>query len=107
PTFPSSSSLSHAHHFLFIYLNDKNYLLWRTQLVPFLRGQKLLGFVDGSNPCPPLTILVDDHTNPEPNPAATLWQDQDQLLFSLLISSLIEFIIPTVVRLPTFHEVWR
>ncbi|GAV59269.1 UBN2_3 domain-containing protein, partial [Cephalotus follicularis] len=95
----SPSYLNHARHFLSLKLTTKNYLLWKTQLVQFLRGQKLLGFVDCSNPCPPLTITVDDHTNPQSNPVAIAWQDQDQLIRSLLISSLSESVIPIVVGL--------
>ncbi|GAV88767.1 UBN2 domain-containing protein/UBN2_3 domain-containing protein, partial [Cephalotus follicularis] len=87
-TVSPSSSLNHAHHFLSLKLNTKNYLLWNTQLVPFLCGQKLLGFIDGSNPCPPLTILVNSHCDVQPNPTTIAWQDQDQLLFNLLVSFL-------------------
>ncbi|GAV81205.1 UBN2_3 domain-containing protein [Cephalotus follicularis] len=101
---PAISPLTHAHHFISLKLNTQNYLLWRTQLVLFLRGQKLLGFVDGSHPCSSLTLTVDDHS--EPNPVALLCKEQDQLLLSLLMSSLSEFVIPLVVGLNTSHEVW-
>ncbi|GAV77188.1 UBN2_3 domain-containing protein, partial [Cephalotus follicularis] len=105
-TVSPSSSLNHAHHFLSLKLTTKNYLLWKTQLVPFLCVQKLLGFVDGSNRCPPLTVSVHGHTDNQPNPATIAWQEQDQLLLSLLVSSLSESIIPIVVGLNTSHEVW-
>lgn len=51
PALPSNS-LSLAHHFVSIKLTNHNYLFWRTQLTPFLRGQGLLGFADGTYPCP-------------------------------------------------------
>ncbi|GAV85483.1 UBN2_3 domain-containing protein [Cephalotus follicularis] len=75
------SPLTHAYHFISVELNTQNYLLWRTQLVPFLRGKKLLGFVDGSLPCPSPTLTVDYRS--DPNQAASLWKEQDQLLLSL------------------------
>ncbi|XP_019161413.1 PREDICTED: uncharacterized protein LOC109158051 [Ipomoea nil] len=76
-------------------LTTRNYLFWRTQLLPFLRGQGLLGYIDGSLPCPPETISVtlasDDAaattSTTAPNPAHTAWFQQDQSILSLLISS--------------------
>ncbi|GAV77189.1 UBN2 domain-containing protein, partial [Cephalotus follicularis] len=41
----------------------------------------------------------------QPNPAAIAWQEQYQLLLSLLVSSLSESVIPIVVGLNTSHEV--
>lgn len=44
-------------------LSDKNYLLWNLRFEKFLSSQKLLGFVNGSMPCPPSKILVQDGNN--------------------------------------------
>ncbi|GAV81028.1 UBN2 domain-containing protein, partial [Cephalotus follicularis] len=46
------------------------------------------------------------YTAPEHNPAALSYKDQDQLLLSLLISSLSENVIPPFIGLNTFLEVW-
>nr|GMC64405.1 chromatin target of PRMT1 protein-like [Ipomoea batatas] len=62
---PVTTSLSSAHHFVSLKLSSRNYLLWRMQMVPFLSGQGLLGFVDGTLPCPP-------DSTPPPQPAAAL-----------------------------------
>nr|GMD62984.1 chromatin target of PRMT1 protein-like [Ipomoea batatas] len=59
----SNNSLSSAHHFVSIKLTFRNYLFWRTQLIPLLRGQGLLGHVDGSLQClslaPPEEVPAD------------------------------------------------
>lgn len=47
-----ASSLSTAHHFISIKLTHKNFLIWRTQVVPFLHGHDLMGFIEGTLPCP-------------------------------------------------------
>lgn len=71
-SFVIPNNLSSAHHFVSIKLTSRNYLLWRTQLVPFLRGQNLLGFVDGSLPCP-LATLGEDASSATVNPAFAGW----------------------------------
>jgi hypothetical protein len=52
-------------------------LLWRAQLLPFLRSMKLMGYIDGSTPPP--SILVPASTAPDaalvPNPEYARWYD--------------------------------
>jgi hypothetical protein len=47
------------HSLVTIKLTKDNYLLWKTQIVPYLRGQRLFGFVDGiiSSPGPTIPNL--------------------------------------------------
>jgi hypothetical protein len=56
----SSGSSTLLSHLLPVKLTQDNYLLWRAQIVPLLRSYDLLGFVDGTYPCPPdrITILT-------------------------------------------------
>ena len=35
---------------------SRQFLIWKAQLVPYLRGQHLLGYVDGTTPIPPQMI---------------------------------------------------
>lgn len=46
----------HFAHLLSIKLTPENYLYWRAQVLPLLRSHSLMGFVDGSFPCPPLSV---------------------------------------------------
>ncbi|KAL6324586.1 hypothetical protein AAG906_013398 [Vitis piasezkii] len=39
-------------HLVSIKLSDTNYLIWSSQIVPVLKSHDLMGFVDGSEPCP-------------------------------------------------------
>lgn len=44
------------HQIVTIKLTKKNFLLWRAQLLPYLRSNKLMRFLDGSQPIPPAMV---------------------------------------------------
>ncbi|XP_019161396.1 PREDICTED: uncharacterized protein LOC109158031 [Ipomoea nil] len=110
----TSNPLSSAHHFVSIKLTSRNFLFWRTQLVPFLRGQELLGFVTGETPCPPATISGtssgsvsgDAAAVPAPNPEFRSWVKQDASILSLLVSSMADEVLHLAVGRNTSKEVW-
>jgi hypothetical protein len=64
------TSLTHVHHLITIKLTKDNYLLWRAQIVPYLRGEHLYGFLDGSTvaPLPTISLVIDVVTTIAPNP---------------------------------------
>lgn len=92
----SPSSSLNFHHFLTIKLDRTNYLLWKSQFIPLLRGHDLLGYVDGSKACPAKSDLD----------AYSAWQKQDQLLLSWILTTLSESILVQVLGLATSNEVW-
>ncbi|GJN34181.1 hypothetical protein PR202_gb22825 [Eleusine coracana subsp. coracana] len=72
-----------------------NYLLWTAQVVPYLKSQGLMGYVDGAISAPSQTIIVEpSEESGSPriavNPEYTRWYHQDQLILSALLSSLTE-----------------
>jgi hypothetical protein len=96
------------HSAITIRLTKSNYLLWRAQLLPYLRSTKLLGFLDGSSPAPPKEIPVSSTPGDEliTNPAYEWWLDKDQQVLSGLLSSMSEEILPDVVTAKTSKAVW-
>ena len=83
--------------------SSSTYLLWKSQLLPLLKSQGLLGHVDGSlEPPPPF----DPSTSETPNTKNLAWKATDQRLLSLLPSSLTEEAMAEVVGLSTSREVW-
>jgi hypothetical protein len=104
----TTHSLTPIQHLITIKLNQDNYLLWKAQIVPYLKGQNLFGFIDGSLPSPPsiLSQTSTDLTQPPLNPDFLTWQRQDQMILSALISSLSEMILAYVVKCTTSREVW-
>jgi len=58
------------------------------QMLPYLLGQEVFGFVDGSNTCPSPHVLAEDGTSLQVNPLFLRWKQHDQLILSALLSSL-------------------
>ena len=57
-------------------LTKENYLLWRAQFLPAIRGVQLMGYLDGTTPEPAKTI-EDDKKQIVANPAYELWVAKD------------------------------
>jgi histone deacetylase 1/2 len=110
----SSNSVTpiNIHSLVTVKLTKDNYLLWKTQIVPYLRGQRLFGFVDGTISSPSPTIpnpeAATSQTAPAEisNPHYSTWYDQDQVVLSALVSSLSENILAQMVGLSKSREVW-
>lgn len=104
----SIPSFSNSQNPFPLKLNPTNYLSWKTQILPLLRGHNLLRFVDGSETAPSATLpdSVDGKITTVPNPAYAAWYQQDQTLLSQLISSLREDLIPLVIDAVTSRDLW-
>lgn len=100
-----SLPLSTLVHMITIKLSSSNYLLWKNQITPLLACQNLLGFVDGSKPSPPLTIMNSAGVSVS-NPVYLQWYSQDQRLLSLLLSSLTEESMAEVLGCSSSRAVW-
>ena len=101
--------LINLHHVITIKLNSDNYLLWRAQLIPYLRGQHLIGYVDGTTPPPPQMISQTSEsgeTSLLPNLAYAKWIQKDQIILSTIISSLSKSLMTHIIGLSTAHDVW-
>jgi hypothetical protein len=87
-------------------LTKDNYLIWKMAILPSIKSQDLYRFIDGSIECPPQTLTSEVDNTITQNPAWLQWHMQDQLLLSILISSLTESIITHVVKCTTSRELW-
>ena len=83
-------------------LTSTNYLSWKLQFHTLFIGCDLLGYIDGSKPCPPATLTQNETTIT--NPAHTLWIRQDQLILNAIIGSLSHTIILFIARATTARE---
>jgi hypothetical protein len=86
-------------------LTSTNYLPWRNQFDPILISEDLLGYVDGSLLEPPSTIL-DKDSKSVPNPEYTSWKQMDQLVLSLIYSSLTEEAMCEVLGSTSSRDAW-
>ncbi|CAN6561837.1 unnamed protein product [Malus baccata var. baccata] len=84
-----------------IKLRRSNYLPWRALFAPILRRYKLLGIVDGTEPCPS-PFLPDRSINPH----FEQWYEKDQNLLIWFNSTLSEEIIPFTVGVSSARDLW-
>lgn len=84
-------------------LTTINYPSWKAHVDAMLFGYDLIGYIDGSLPCPPPTI--DHNGSKSPNLAYTFWMRRDKLLFLAIIGALSDSIIPRVSSEKTSSEV--
>jgi hypothetical protein len=73
---------------------------------PFLLGQGIFPFVDGSLPCPPSHLISVDTSLPTVNASYLSWKQQDHLIISALLSSLSMKVLHLVVDCNTSHDIW-
>jgi hypothetical protein len=106
---PAASPIISLAPALTIKLTGENYLFWRAQVAPLLRSHLLMGFVDGTTPCPAahLTVPDGDRTVQQPNPAYQHWVQQDQSILSAFVSSMTEGVIGMILFASTAQEAWE
>lgn len=94
-------------HFLSIKLDRNNYPLWLAQILPTLKGRKLLGYVDGTSRCPPcFKVNEAGQLTDEINPAYDVWMAQDQMVLGWINNSLTPAVLATVARSTTSFTTW-
>jgi hypothetical protein len=89
-------------------LSRTNFLLWKSQVVPTLRGASLYGYLDGTLAAPSKTIVEGegDAAQEVPNPAYARWYLQDQSILGGLRSSMHEDVLAQITREETSAAVW-
>jgi gag-polypeptide of LTR copia-type len=89
-------------------LSTDNYLAWRAQVLPLVRGHNLLGHLDGTTPCSALTSLSSDgKTSLDHTDQHNRWICQDQLLLGWLLNSMIEALIPQFISYTISFDLWQ
>ncbi|KAJ0041947.1 hypothetical protein Pint_18125 [Pistacia integerrima] len=88
-------------------LDETNYLMWLSQIVPVIKSHDLMGFVDGSLPCPS-QFLIDDQGKPTTtlNPEYILWNRKDQFVLGWINATLSDKVAPYVYGLNSARPAW-
>ncbi|KAA8548738.1 hypothetical protein F0562_000422 [Nyssa sinensis] len=101
-------SLSNLPFTISVKLNSSNYPVWKAQALPYFRGQRVFGYLDGTILTPPQEI---DAPHPSTgaiikilNPQYNLWLRQDSLIFATINASLTEDVLTQVMSYPTSRE---
>ena len=93
--------------FMSIKLDGINYPLWLAQIVPILKSKSLMGFVDGTNQCPPeFKRDKDGKETTEVDPSYITWHQQDQMILSWINKSLSPPMLSTVARFTLAYATW-
>jgi hypothetical protein len=99
--------LANTHQVVSLKLTNTNYLYWRMQMKPYLLGQGVFHFVDGSMPCPQSYIFDSSAGSSSTiSPSFLRWKQHDQHILSALLSSLSVDVLHLVVDCFTSHCVW-
>ena len=95
-----------ANTFGLMKLDNNNFLLWHPQILEAIKGHCLQDYIDPDF-VPPLKFLSEtDQILKRVNPLFSDREQQDQLLYTLLLSSITEGILARVVSCPTAAQVW-
>jgi len=86
------------------HLNADNYLLWRDQITHFLIYNDLYGHIDGTDPPPSKTILIDGTASP--NPEHARWFKIDQLVVGGIKNTLSSTACAEVLGKNVAKDVW-
>lgn len=93
-------------HLIHVNLNLRNFLLWKTQAMPCMCGDRAIGYTDGTSTAPPKELVTNTDIgkiNKVINPEYESCVKQDQMLTSLLASISLDMLghvpaVPTMVE---------
>ena len=74
-------------------------------MLPYLKGQKAYGYIDGTIQQPAKTITAPDGST-IPNPLYVIWETRDNLILSCINSSLSDEVLTQVAHYNISAEVW-
>nr|KYP42451.1 hypothetical protein KK1_036141 [Cajanus cajan] len=86
-------------------LDEKNFMTWQQQVTAVIRAHDLERFV--VNPKIPMKYLTsEDRDENSVNPEYTVWDRKDSLLFSWLLTTLLDSIQARVVSCRHSYQIW-
>ena len=89
--FSTADKTAHNSRKFAFTLSPTNYGYWKTMIQPFLITNNLMGYVDGSIPCPSKTLPLTEGTAvPKDNPNHQVWISNDAHVRMLIISTISE-----------------
>lgn len=86
-------------------LDNNNFLSWKQQVEGIIRIHKLHRHLVNLV-IPPRYLSTADRASETENPAYLQWHQEDSLLFTWLLTTLSESVLPRVVKCIHAHEVW-
>jgi hypothetical protein len=104
-------SVPNMNHNLSIKLAKGNFMAWQIQILAYIKGQDAYSFLDGSSLPPAQTIPNPSSAAGAPatviNPDFLTWNQQYQMILSILISTLSETYVVHAVGSPSASSLWN
>jgi alpha-D-ribose 1-methylphosphonate 5-triphosphate synthase subunit PhnH len=90
-------------------LTKSNYPLWHAQVMPALRTTQLNDLLTGEEKQPDkvTTVIIDEKSIKQRNPAYTAWMAHDQAVLGYLLSSLTRETLMYVSRCTSSAQAWH
>lgn len=108
PIMSSAANTNHKNDLpttVSVKLDRDNYLLWKSLVLPLIRGCKLDGYILGTKECPEQFISTNDKTK-KSNPDYEEWIAHDQALLGWLRNSMAIDIATQLLHCETSKELW-
>jgi gag-polypeptide of LTR copia-type len=102
---PSNTPTQFTHQ-ISITLSSDNYLLWKSQIIPVLRGHGIISFLSEKVVIPEEFVTSSDAVSVL-NPEFDKWQKQDQLILVWLFNSISPQILAQVINCETTSQLWQ
>lgn len=90
-------------------LTKGNFLLWKAQVMPALRGAQVTGLLDGTDAAPPAMVeqqQSDKSMVAVPNPLYAPWLSKDQQVLSYLMNSLSKEVLIQFTGKENTYDLW-
>ena len=90
-------------------LSRDNFLLWKAQILPAIKGTRFVGILSGTSKALAPTISIEKAEKSKEdivNPKYETWMAQDQQLLSYIINSLTKEVLASVITVTTIVEAW-
>ncbi|KAM1058752.1 hypothetical protein ACFX2B_023357 [Malus domestica] len=113
---PITSLISTISSSVTVKLDDSNYLTWNFQIELLLEGHGLMGFVDGSHPCPaqfnvPIFegsyVPSSDVSSSTESDDFKVWKMHDRALMQLLTATLSPSAVSCAIGSSSAHDLWQ
>lgn len=102
---PASAPITFSHK-ITEKLDGANFLLWRQQIEPVIKGHRLHQYLVNPH-IPPRFLTQQDRDDGRMNPEYSAWEQQDQLLMSWLQSTLSSSVLSRVIGCVHSWELWE
>ncbi|KAI5315326.1 PREDICTED: UBN2_3 domain-containing [Prunus dulcis] len=104
---PNTALISNVTSFFKIKLDGTNYPLWLAQVMPVLTSRNLIGYVDGTKPCPAYLLTDGRGRNTlTVDPAFDAWIQEDRMIQSWINGSLTPSVLSMVVPSACSRTIW-